>query len=251
MKCLFILLLVCQSIHAQPEINLKDKEGRKQGLWLKYWDESKSALQYKGAFIDDLPVGQFWYYYPKGEIRAIIEHVNARRSYVSYYFENKEVMSEGMYIDQKRDSIWINYNQQGLTVSMEKYRKGKLNGKKVMFYLQNQIEQGETRMLSETYYVDSLKSGSYREFFSSGNIKLMGQFELGLPAGIWRKYNTKEQQIQSYHYKNGLKHGWVYNYNENGERLISTLYKKGNLLTGKEKSKYLEACKLNGIDPND
>lgn len=246
---LFFFLVASQFVFAQN--NTLDSEGRKQGLWKKFWDQSNTKLQYKGTFVNDRPVGQFWYYYPSGEVRAIIEHFNKRQSYVTYYFENKEIMSEGMYLDQKRDSIWINYNLRGLTVSMEKYERGKLNGKKIKFYLQNQIDLGEIKVLSETYYLDSLKSGLYKELFSSGTVKIRGQYLNDRPYGDWRIYDTKGMLIKSYQYKNGLKHGWVLNYNELREVVHTELYEDGERLTGKVKEEYLEHCKLHGIDPNE
>jgi len=245
---LFLFIGVFQFSFGQNSI---DDQGRKQGEWKKYWDESKQALQYKGTFVNDKPVGQFWYYYPGGGVRAIIEHLNINQAYVTFYFENEEVMSEGMYLDQKRDSTWVNYNQQGLTVSMEKFRKGKLNGKKLTFYLQNQIERGEVKVLSETHYKDSLKSGPYRELFSSGNVRLSGQYYLDKPSGVWRKFEINGMCIQSFQFKNGLKHGWVINYNEQQEIIHSELYKNGVLLKGKAKTAYLNECKLKGIDPNE
>ena len=41
---------------------------------------NQTALQYKGTFVNDKPVGQFWYYYPTSEVRAIIEHISENQS---------------------------------------------------------------------------------------------------------------------------------------------------------------------------
>ncbi|MGB1646160.1 MAG: toxin-antitoxin system YwqK family antitoxin [Crocinitomicaceae bacterium] len=243
-----LFILSCFPILGQ---NTTDKLGRKQGVWVKYWDKSETIPQYKGEFIDGTPVGQFWYYYPSGEVRAIIEHLNKSQSYVTYYFKNEEVMSEGMYLDKKRDSIWINYNQSGHTVSMEKYKEGKLNGKKLTFYLQNQIDRGEIKVLSETYYLDSLKSGPHRELFSSGKVRLSGQYLKDLPHGLWRKFDAEGRCTQSFRFKNGLKHGWVINYGQNKEIIHKELYNNGELLKGKARVAYLKECEIKGIDPNE
>ena len=250
MKFLFtVFILISNFITGQ--INVTDEEGRKQGPWEKYWDANQSVIQYKGQFVNDLPVGDFWYYYPSGEVRAVIEHLNERRSFVTFYFRNRQVMSEGMYLDQKRDSLWINYNPQGYRVSLEKYRDGKLNGKKAMFYIQNQIDRGELKVLSETVYSDSLKSGPYLEYFSSGTLKKRGAYENDKEVGIWTTFDVKGLPIQSCQYKNGLKHGWVYRYKSDSEVTATSLYRRGQLLNGKTKQQYLKECKLKGIDPND
>ena len=243
-----LFILCCFPILGQ---NTTDKLGRKQGVWVKYWDKSETIPQYKGEFVDGIPVGQFWYYYPSGEVRAIIEHLNKSQSYVTYYFKNEEVMSEGMYLDKKRDSIWINYNQSGHTVSMEQFREGKLNGKKLTFYVQNQIELGEIKVLNETTYLDSLKSGPYRELFSSGKIRVLGQYTKDLPSGLWRKFDTEGRCIQAFRFKKGLKHGWVILYDEGGGIIHKELYKNGKLLKGKARDAYLKECEIKGIDPNE
>jgi antitoxin component YwqK of YwqJK toxin-antitoxin module len=250
MKFLFTFFILISN-PATAQINETDLEGRKQGAWEKYWDATQSTLQYKGQFINDFPVGDFWYYYPSGEVRAVIEHLNKRSSFVTFYFKNKQVMSEGMYLNQKRDSIWINYNRQGYRVSMEKYRDGKLNGKKAMFYIQNQIDWGELKVLSETMYSDSLKSGPFLEYFSSGIVKKRGAFENDKEAGIWTTFDINGIPIQFCQYKKGLKHGWVYRYKSVSEVIATSLYRRGELLNGKMKSAYLKECELKGIDPND
>lgn len=79
-------------------------------------------------------------------------------------------------MDKLRDSLWLNYDREGLTLSAERFKKGKLNGKRVVFYLRNQIERGELKILSETTYRDSLKEGPFRTFFSSEKLKLEGQY---------------------------------------------------------------------------
>ncbi len=244
-----IFILISNCIIAQ--LNMMDSEGRKQGAWEKYWDESKTLPQYKGQFVNDEPVGEFWYYYPSGEVRAIIDHLNPNQSFASFYFKNKELMSEGMYLNQKRDSLWINYNPQGFTLSIEKYKDGKLNGTKVIFYIQNQIERGELKVLSETMYIDSLRSGSFKEYFSSGILKEEGSFLNDRREGIWTKFNIKGARVQSLRYKNGVKHGWSYSYNGQDESRESGLYRNGELLMGEERERYLNDCKLKGIDPND
>ena len=252
MKYVVALLCLIHVFYAHEQVNLTDEQGRKQGEWVKYWKGSDNgSIQYKGQFIDDQPVGQFWHYYPTGEVRAIIEHISPSQSFATYYFKNKEMMSEGMYKEQKRDSIWINYNNIGQTISLEKYRDGKLEGNKILFYLRDQLERGEIKVLSQTLYEDSIKNGPYREFFSSGKIKQTGQYENDKPIGKWQRYSANGYMDQSVRYKYGEKHGWAMDYNDKGEIVNRSLYFKGNILSGKEKKAYLKMCKKKGIDPND
>ena len=47
--------------------NFTDSLGRKQGYWKKY---SKDTLKYEGQFKDDIPVGEFKYYFFDGKVKA-------------------------------------------------------------------------------------------------------------------------------------------------------------------------------------
>ncbi len=252
MKFLVILFCISQVFLCRGQYNERDDEGRKQGLWAKFWEESDNkVLQYRGYFKDDQPVGDFWYYYPSGEVRAIFEYLNPSQAYVTYYFKNKGMMSEGMYRDQQRDSVWINYNEAGLTVSVERYIEGRLNGKKLIFYLEDQLEKGEVLLLSETMYKDSLRNGPYKEFYSTGKAKQSGQFVDDLAHGEWLKYSPEGYKTESIRYKSGILHGWAIRYDKMGLIVNEVLYQGGLVLLGEDLEEFLENCKDRGIDPND
>ncbi|MGJ8661293.1 MAG: hypothetical protein ACSHXL_04590, partial [Bacteroidota bacterium] len=62
---LIICLVVSNTVFSQ--LNVTDKQGRKQGNWQKAYPKS-SALEYKGTFKDNKPVGVFTYYYPSNKV---------------------------------------------------------------------------------------------------------------------------------------------------------------------------------------
>ncbi len=227
-----------------------DASGLKQGAWTKFYPES-NVPQYKGQFKDDKPVGVFFYYHPTGEVRAIIEHLpNSPRSYVTFYHKNKEVMSEGVYWNQKKDSTWVNFNSDGLVTETEEYKNDQLNGKKITYFIEAQREEGKLKVLTVSHYKDNLLHGEFKEFFSNGKLKRIGNFELGDKVGIWTDYNLNGQLVGKVRYKKGLPHGWAYAYDAKGTVIQETLYKNGTQLKGQELLDYLEECKKKGIDPN-
>jgi antitoxin component YwqK of YwqJK toxin-antitoxin module len=232
------------------QVNQLDSLGRKNGAWTKKWEGSRQ-IQYEGEFISGSPVGQFRYYYPSGEVRSIIEHVNSRAAFVTFYFRNKEVMSEGFYKDKLRDSLWLNYDREGLTLSAEIFKKGKLHGKRVVFYLRNQIERGELKILSETTYKDSLKDGPCCTFFSSERIKEVGQYSLDLKEGVWKSYRIDGTLVSITNFKHGQIHGWVDFYDATGNLEDRTLYQNGERLNEIRTKVVLESLKRQGLDPND
>ena len=70
----FVFLFILLPFLTFAQINQKDAKGRKQGVWQKNYPNS-SVLIYKGQCKDDVPVGEFTYYDPTGEVRTIIEHI--------------------------------------------------------------------------------------------------------------------------------------------------------------------------------
>ncbi len=249
---LYSILILCFvfcvfNLNAQ---NKTDANGRKQGPWVKYYPESKIP-QYRGQFVDDKPVGEFYYFHPTGEVRAIIEHIpNSLRSYATYYHKNKEVMSEGAFWNQKKDSVWTHFDAEGLITEVEEYKNDLLNGRKQTFFIETQRESGKLQVLTISYYKDNQLHGDFKEFFSNGKLKKQGKFELGNKVGEWVEYNLNGQLVGKVRYKNGLVHGWAYGYDANGKVIKETLYVDGVLLEGKDKETYLNFCKKKGIDPN-
>ena len=63
---LIILALMMTGIVCQAQ-NQIDKQGRKQGHWVK--TDKQGAKLYEGDFVDDLETGTFTYYFPDGTVR--------------------------------------------------------------------------------------------------------------------------------------------------------------------------------------
>jgi len=246
----FIFLFVLLPFLTFAQINQKDAKGRKQGAWQKNYPNS-SVLIYKGQFKDDIPVGEFTYFYSTGEVRAIIEHIpNSKRSYGFYYHKNKELMSEGPFWEQKKDSVWANYNPEGYVLGTEEYKNDKLNGKRTLYYLRSQQESGKMDVLSISNYKDSVLHGEFKEFFSNGKLKKSGFYSKGLKTGEWQEFDMNGILVGKVRYKDGLPHGWAYAYNSKGIKISDTLYQNGVSLRGKELEEFLLKCEKQGIDPN-
>ena len=243
-----LVFLFCIPFFAQ--VNQTDSKGLKQGIWQKNYPKS-DALQYKGQFRDDKPIGTFEYYYPGGQIKAIIEHhQDGHHARVSYFFENKLLMSEWFYLDQKKDSTWVNYNDEGLVLGVESFKNNLLNGKKVIYYLEGQIETERLNPLSVSSYKNDTLHGEYREYFSTGKLKQIGMYKNGKIEGEWKEYYPNGAIYKISKFKDDRMHGWSFSYNNDGEENGKFLYRNGEKLVGKELDIYLKYCDKNGIDPN-
>ncbi|MDA7804300.1 hypothetical protein N8987_07005, partial [Crocinitomix sp.] len=96
---LFIGFILSTTAFAQ--VNQKDSKGRKQGVWKKPYENS-TAFVYVGQFKDDIPVGQFTYYYESGKVKIIMNYLpDGKTSYAQMYHETGYMMARGKYLNQE------------------------------------------------------------------------------------------------------------------------------------------------------
>ena len=216
----FLLILGIHSVHSQDTINKIDASGRKQGYWIKK-DQSGKKI-YEGRFQDNIPIGEFKYFYPEGGIKAVsFMSLKGTHAHTVAYFRNGKKNAEGNYLNEKRDSIWRFYSEVDATlVSQEFYKEGKKEGKMYNYY----PGEGKAEMTSwkngiregpwETYfpngkvklkctYKNELKNGPIQIFFSSGKIMISGQYLNGIAIGTWIYYKESGGILRKETYENG------------------------------------------------
>ena len=120
--------------YSQDTINITDASGKKQGFWRKMDKEGKKI--YEGHFRDDRPVGEFKYFYPEGNLKAIsIILEDGNRTRTTTYFKNGRKMAEGEYVNEKKEGLWRFFSEyDGVLVSEENYLNGKKDGISKTFY---------------------------------------------------------------------------------------------------------------------
>lgn len=244
----FIFITTSLSVWSQ-EINKSDAKG-KQGVWQKTYPNSR-AFEYKGQFKDDKPVGTFYYFYPSTKKKAIIVHDEKTGRSVAHMFHESGVdLAYGIYINQKKDSIWTYYGPSGRVSYKETYKAGKLNGKKTIYYVPEDPADKSQRVAIIENYVDDVKNGEEIEYFEDGSIKATGKYEKGLKVGKFIKNHPNGKAMIVENFKNGKQHGYSYGYDESGKELGKRYFKDGKELKGKELDKWLKYCKDKKIDPN-
>ncbi|NDB33755.1 MAG: hypothetical protein EB023_00040 [Flavobacteriia bacterium] len=241
--------IICISISAYAQ-NVTDASGRKQGYWIKYYSDGKTP-QYEGNFKNDQPVGEFRYYFPNGKVKSIVQHETKTIAYAWFYFENEQIMSEGQYVNKRKDSLWKSYNIQGNLVSTEFYKDNKLNGPKEIYYIQDQLESGKLIIAQVETYKDSLLHGPFRAYFSSGKLKEKGFFEKGLKSGVWEIYHLSGALSTQIKYRAGKAYGYVITYDDKGTELYRSYWLNGKMLKGEALKKYFAECDKNGIIPEE
>jgi antitoxin component YwqK of YwqJK toxin-antitoxin module len=248
-------LLVCFSflgmfsLHVLAQ-NATDAQGRKQGPWSKFYP-GKKIYMYKGQFLDDIPTGTFTYYDETGKVKAVIKHgEKALRSEAVYYNEKGKVISRGIFRNQKKDSIWVNYTSLGEISFTESYKNGVLDGPSIVYYLPETAGGKVQPVSSITNYLNGLVHGDYIEYFNTGEFEVKGKYLNGEKDGVWEAYHTNGKVMSQDRYKKGVRHGYQYAFDPAGKKVGEKYYYQGKLLTGKALTAKLAELKKKGIDPN-
>ncbi len=208
------------------DFNRTDGKGRKQGLWVKVYQNG--SLYYKGEFRDGEPTGTFWFWYDTGEPMRQVEHLDGTRYMLAtHYHPNGVMMSRGHYRsapserpgeeDRLRDGEWEFFSDEGVLKSREVYQNGIKHGASTSYY-----DSGA--LLREEYYVHGKKEGEFKEFFENGRLRssrmhandsFHGEVKIFEQDGA---YSVKGQ------YVNGKKDGvWIYF--SDGRIRLTTKYK--------------------------
>ena len=137
-KSIIFLFLTTFSLVASAQkkdsLNVTDKTGKKQGHWVKPY--ASGSTFYDGQFKDDVPYGQFKYYYESGQLQTIVNFSdNGQTRRAKMYFMSGVLMAEGKYIGEKRDSLWKFYNDYGYYISNETYKSGKKEGMAYIYFI--------------------------------------------------------------------------------------------------------------------
>jgi antitoxin component YwqK of YwqJK toxin-antitoxin module len=230
MKSFLILTLIffaCFHIHAQDTLNKSDAAGKKQGYWIKKDKEGKKI--YEGHFNHDIPIGQFKYYYPGGELKAVsFISDSGNRSQTTAYFKNGQKMAQGVYIKEKRDSTWKFFSEfENVVVSEEFYKDGRKEGVSKTFYPDGRVAERMT-------WSNGIRSGLWETYYTDGKLKLKCAYKNDLKDGPLKTYNMSGKIRLTGQYINGDADGtWIY-YTEKGEIEKKEYFSKGLLLKTEE-----------------
>lgn len=243
----YLLLFFCFfAINSFAQVNQKDAQGRKQGVWKKP-HKTSASWAYVGQFKDDKPVGTFTYYYESGRTKAVLDYVGNKGivCYAKMYHETGYLMAKGKYINQEKDSTWTQYDDRGVISYQEDYKKGKLNGQRVVFY---EPTNGQYRVMEYSYWRDGIQHGEYKKFHPNTKVAEEGVYVDGNKNGEVKHYHPNGKIAMVERYKFAVKHGYQIVYDETGKQTGFKLYWEGVELKGealKKKAAELKASRSN------
>lgn len=213
MRYLFLFLLFSTSswVFAQ-EINQFDANGKRHGIWKKYYEGTK-VLRYQGEFSHGKEIDTFKFYKNVDSLAILsaIRVFNQNDDYaqVKFYTSKGKLMSEGKMLGKSYVGEWLfyhrksdkvmtreNYNQQGKldgelrvyytngnVAEVKNYKDGKQHGKTSLYTEKNEL-------ISEYTYVNDKLHGEAKIYDPKGNIVAEGIYRNNKRHGIWKFYEN-------------------------------------------------------------
>lgn len=221
----FVIITFCLLfpfiVFSQDQINVKDKNGKKQGVWKKY---ENGKLMYEGQFKDDVPYGTFKYYYTDGKMKSVTEFMQGvHKVRTTMYHENGRKASEGAYIDQQKDGEWRYYSDRDTLIKVENYKEGNRNG-----LWQTYSTSGV--LLEESNYLNNKRNGISKSYYLNGQVQLEANYVGGKTNGKSTSYYPNGNISMTGDYHNGWRDGEWHAYDVNGKIRSTTVYKNQRLV---------------------
>jgi len=196
---------------------LLDDSGKKQGNWKFYYEtgELKSegdyqsnkkigewkyyfitgSIEQKGSYADGRLSGKWFWYYETGELLREENYSKGLPEGESVeYSKNKEIITQGKYIDGTKSGKW--YYKVGDIIEEGSYKEDDRIGKWKYFYPNGRLKY-------ECNYDLGKENGKAIYYFKNKKIEEIRFYSVGIPDGIWRKYNEEGVEILSLEYDYG------------------------------------------------
>lgn len=203
--CFLVFFIQFQLLFAQNDFNKLDENGKKNGLWKGFHQDSK-RLRFEGNFEHGIEIGVFKFFDNTNENPIIATRTFSKNGTVAenvFMDQKGNIVSVGKTINKQNEGVWMYYHFESKEVKMiENYNKGKLNGVKKVFYKKNILAE-------ESHYLEDVKNGLSRIFTEKGIV------------------------IEEANFKNGEYHGLVIFREVNGK-----IASKGNFVNGAKKGKW-------------
>ena len=219
MKCkvlLLVLLLAGMACQAQNQI---DKQGRRQGHWLK--TDNQGAKVYEGTFVDGLETGTFTYFYPDGKVRIRNEYsVPGKICQHTVYDAEGNMLAKGTFNQKNRDGLWQFFSKKGKLLKITNYKMGVRHGEQVLF-----TSEGDTAEVSN--WNDNHRHGRWwKRIGKKGYIT--ATYVHGGIEGKMVEYDDNGNLVREGHYVNGDRQG-AFRYYEDGQKVVEETWSKGVL----------------------
>ncbi len=214
----FSTLFTCS---AQTDMNVTDKQGMKQGRWIKKYPQG--TIMYEGYFKDNHPVGEFKRYYENSILKSLLKYSpDGKDAEATLYHPDGKVASKGKYTNQMKEDKWQFFaaDSSGYLISEENYSKNMKNGPSLKFYPDNTIAE-------KLNFVNNIKNGEWVQYYKNGNTWLKSFYLNGRLNGKFEAWFENGKLEFSGQYKNDSRDGTWIIYKDDGSLRYQIEYKNG------------------------
>jgi antitoxin component YwqK of YwqJK toxin-antitoxin module len=218
----FLMLQFSSFSQTTDSINKTDKNGMKQGHWIKKYPNGH--IQYNGYFKDNKPVGPFKRFFENDTINSVlIFSGDSKEAIATVYYSNGFIASRGKYVNQIKEGKWKFFSPKinRYLVCEEEYKAGIRNGVSLKYYPDsvlaekviyvNDLRNGEWIqyfpngiICLKANYINGKLQGSFFVFFNNGKPEYIGQYKEDTRDGIWKIYNSDGSLKYNIKYLDGV-----------------------------------------------
>ncbi|MBU2951475.1 toxin-antitoxin system YwqK family antitoxin [Tamlana agarivorans] len=208
---LLIVLFISHHVFAQG-INQFDAEGKRNGVWKKYFEDTK-ILRYEGQFKHGKEVGLFKFYkkYKKKAVLSATKLFNdtTHSAEVKFLASNGKVISEGQMNGKLHIGTWKYYQKNSKKIlTVETYNSnGELIGERLVYYPNGAVAEKKqysngklegkaysytdrNKVLTESTYENDELHGVSKSYNPKGQLVSEGVFKRGKKTGVWKFYKN-------------------------------------------------------------
>ena len=200
------ILLLSTATFAQ-DVNKTNAQGNKEGAWVGNYPKTNN-IKYEGSFKNGKETGTFKFYADSPDKKVIAtKEFKADGSVYTVFFNGTKKMSEGVYVNKKKEGIWKIYH---------------IDGQHVM---------------AEEPYVNDKLHGVKKAYYISGKLSEELEYKNGVEDGIANQYAENGVKIKETQNKNGILDGKIIIRDDTGKITDEAKYVNGNLILPKKATK--------------
>ncbi|PXX99079.1 hypothetical protein DF185_14460 [Marinifilum breve] len=217
---IILLLLITPIFSGAQKINKTDKNGLKQGVWIKKYPNGK--IKYKGSFVDNKPSGRMERFHTNGNLKAVLVFSeNGTKAKAELYNESTQLVAKGNFIKSQKDSIWNYFDKRGSVRASETYQNGIKNGLSEYHFKNGKVSESipfvngkkhgiwkrffeDGKPYIEAKYQEGKLNGGFQAFYPNGIIEFGGDYLNNKKTGNWDHYSEKGDLLFTIEYKNGV-----------------------------------------------
>lgn len=203
-KLFFLILAMLTASLEGQELNKTDRDGRKQGHWIKKYPNGN--IMYEGYFMNDMPSGEFKRYYEDNTLKSVLVFSSSgSEAEATLYYPNGFVASKGKYLNQLKEGNWqfFSMKTKGLLISEEIFVSDKRNGNSITYY-------PDSTVADKSVYKNGLRHGEMLKYYPSGKLNLRANYSNGRLDGKFEAFFENGIYEMTGRYKNDLREGeWI------------------------------------------